>query len=66
MPEWVKDDKEFLRKYPISEELHDEWREWAMNYCSKKTGLKGAMLKKSFSWLYLDIAPCVRFNENKE
>jgi hypothetical protein len=58
-PKLIKTPK-WYKKYAVTQELHDEWYEWAINeickchHCSKK------FAKRNFAFDYLNAAPNVK------
>jgi hypothetical protein len=57
-PELIKT-PDWFRKYEVSQELHDEWYEWAIDILSKAYHTSKANTKKQFCYLYLNLAPSV-------
>lgn len=49
-PDWFK-------LYPVTQEQHDEWYEWAINYLVKEHRLSKKYIKSRFCFDYLNCAP---------
>ena len=65
--EWLKENEpeliqsiDWYKKYAVSQELHDEWYEWAIKEIMKhyKRGRKWA--ERSFVFPYLNCSPSVK------
>lgn len=49
-PDWFK-------LYPVTQEQHDEWEKWAINYIATKTKYSKSYIKNHWGFVYLDCAP---------
>lgn len=52
--------KDFYSKYPVTQELHDEWNDWAIEYCRKKLKCSKRYVERGFWSLYLNLSPSVK------
>jgi hypothetical protein len=52
--------KDFYSKYPVTQELHDEWVEWAKDYIKAKLKCSKKYLERGWGWVYLQIAPAIK------
>lgn len=57
-PELIKT-PEWYKKYAVSQELHDEWYEWAIDTISKTLMISKKSARRDFVWEYLNLAPSV-------
>lgn len=58
-PDWYK-------KYAVTEEQHDEWYNWAIDYMSKYYKMSKKMTKKRFCFDYLNCSPTVKKESTEE
>jgi hypothetical protein len=63
-PEWGDHNPEytshiFYDAYPVTQEQHDEWCEWAKKEVKKYFKLSKIGLNKSFGFIYLNTSPKV-------
>ena len=58
-PELIKT-SDWYKKYPTSQELHDEWYKWAIKELSKNTGLSQRFCRRSFAFDYLNCSPTIK------
>jgi hypothetical protein len=63
-PEWEvnphEHTREFLNKYKVTQEQHDQWEEWAKAYCKKVTKCTKSYLNRAWGLTYLNVAPMIR------
>jgi len=59
-PEWQENSREFYQAYPVTQEQHDEWYEWAIQTVMKEYRMGRKRAKKEFCFPYLDLAPNVK------
>lgn len=63
-PEWEKDpekySRDFREKYAVTQQQHDEWEEWAKEYCRKKLRLTKRALIRGWWSIYLNTAPMIK------
>jgi hypothetical protein len=55
---------DWFKAFPVTQEQHDEWYEWAIGVLSKERRIGKKVLRKLFTLDYLDAAPYVSQNEN--
>jgi len=58
-PKEFLENPDWFKSYPVTQEQHDEWVEWAEEYLRKTTGLSKKLLQRSWGMVYLDCAPYV-------
>ena len=58
-PELIKTPA-WYKKYEVSQELHDEWYEWAVQTIMNHYHWKRDVARKEFCFAYLNIAPSVK------
>lgn len=58
-PELIKT-PDWYKKYEVSQELHDEWYEWAIDTIAKSRRASKKYVKKLFAFDYLNLAPSVK------
>lgn len=63
--EYDKEEYDFLKKYAVTQEQHDEWAEWFENFLMKKTKMSIKNVKRNSWGIYLDAAPMVKENKNE-
>lgn len=67
-PDWEKDPqahtKEFYDMHKVTQEQHDEWREWAITALAKERRLSKRYIKMGFWVLDLNAAPSI--DDNRE
>ena len=52
--------REFYQTYPVTQEQHDEWKEWMEKRVAKVTGL-GIRYTRKHSWgIYLNTSPSIK------
>ena len=67
-PEWDMDNFDshiFYEEYQVTQEQHDEWREWLVKRLMKEYKLPRKAVEKSLWSIYLNSAPMVK-NKNNE
>jgi len=52
LPSWFK-------LFPVTQEQHDDWYEWAIEYVAKKLKCSKKVAKYRFAFAYLNCAPYV-------
>jgi hypothetical protein len=52
-PDWYK-------KYAVSQELHDEWYEWAISELAKNLRASKKSVKRWFAFDYLNCSPSIK------
>ena len=58
--------REFYSLYPVTEEQHDEWCEWAKEEIRKVTGYKKSYIEKHWWPIYLNTSPSIKNTDNEE
>lgn len=61
-PKLTKTSKWF-KKYEVTQEQHDDWENWCLNYVKKITKLPKKTIKRMWWKLYLTYAPSVKNNK---
>jgi len=62
-PEFVKT-PHWYTKYAVTQEQHDEWYNWAINYMSKYYKMPKQYIKRNFGFDYLNCSPAVLKTNN--
>jgi len=57
-PELIKT-PEWYKKYPVTQQQHDEWYNWAIGHITKHYGWSKRYTKRQFMWQYLNLSPTV-------
>lgn len=63
--EGEKDSRIFYARYPVTQEQHDEWYEWAIDTLSKHFKWSKKHTRRMFCIDYLNCAPTIK-KENNE
>jgi hypothetical protein len=50
----------WFKKYPVTQEQHDAWDEWAKKHVQKVTKLSKNLVERSWWSIYLNYAPSVK------
>lgn len=63
-PDWTHDNPDynsqmFYDLFPVTQEQHDEWKDWAFNTFKKHFKLSKVGAERAFSFVYLNCAPKV-------
>lgn len=58
-PELVKSPTWF-QNYPVTQEQHDDWVQWAIKSISKDQKLSKKYVSRNWQLIYLDTAPTVK------
>lgn len=58
-PKEVLGDPTWFKLYPVTQEQHDEWMDWAKKYVKGILKLKGKQFDYNWGMIYLDSAPSV-------
>lgn len=58
-PELIKT-SDWFNKYAVSQELHDEWYDWAIDTIAKSKRLSKKYVKKAFWMDYLNCSPSIK------
>lgn len=53
----------WFTKYPVTQEIHDEWYDWAIKEVQKRYRCSKKYAKRSFCFMYLNTAPDIIKNE---
>ena len=56
---WI-DSKEFYDRYAVTQEQHDEWREWMIKTIVKESKLPRNYVERSASLIYLNCSPNIK------
>ena len=61
-PQWKDSSysREFYEAYPVTQEQHDEWYEWAIERLMKHYKISKKRAKKDFSFPYLNVSPLIK------
>jgi len=59
----LKESRDFYDKFPVTEEQHDEWYEWAIDFLSKYFRCGKKRMRKMFVFDYLNCAPKIKKNK---
>ena len=57
---------EWFKKYPCTQEQHDEWYDWAIGEVMKKYKFTKKRAKYNFCFIYLNVSPYVKENEKSK
>ena len=57
-PELIKT-SDWYKKYAVSQELHDEWYDWAIGEICKWKRCSRKYAKKNFAFEYLNLSPSI-------
>ena len=58
-PEWEENSRPFYAKYPVTDEQHDEWREWLIKSLMKENRRGRKWVERGLWVIYLNTAPMV-------
>lgn len=58
-PKEVLEDPSWFKLYPVTQEQHDEWMDWAKKYVKSILKLKGKQFDWNWGMIYLDSSPSV-------
>jgi len=58
-PELIKSSDWYL-KYSVSQELHDEWYEWAIKELMKNNRMSRKFITRNFAMDYLNCSPTIK------
>jgi hypothetical protein len=50
----------WYKKYPVTQEQHDEWHEWALGVLMNKFKCGRKKAERGFSFTYLNVAPTIK------
>lgn len=64
-PKYKDDNLQFYKDYSVTQEQHDQWEKWAKKYTKKVTGIKGKLFDRSWGFLYLNVSPSIKTNDEK-
>lgn len=53
------DSHDFYKRYPVTQEQHDEWYAWALDIFAKTYKYKKSYVKTAFAFIYLNTSPSV-------
>ena len=59
-PKEVLSSPDWFKLYPVTQEQHDEWKEWAIQEVAKAKHLPVKYVRSKFAFTYLDTAPNVK------
>lgn len=62
---WTNE-KEFYDRYPVTQEQHDEWREWMYATLTKETKLPRKYVERSGSFIYLNCSPKIKKDDRPD
>jgi hypothetical protein len=63
-PEEIKSPKWF-DLFPVTQEQHDEWYDWAIALIAKRTRMSKKYAQKAFVFEYLNTAPNIKEDEKQ-
>lgn len=58
-PELVKRSEWFLH-YPVTQQQHDEWYDWAVSKLGKNLRMSKIQVKRYFQMDYLNVSPAIK------
>ena len=58
-PELIKT-PDWYKKYAVTEEQHDEWYEWAIDYMAKYYRMSKKNTRRNFVFDYLNCSPSIK------
>jgi hypothetical protein len=68
--QWLRDNESELvktpawyKKYAVTQEQHDEWYDWAIDYMAKYYRRSKKQVKRDFCFEYLNCSPSVKKDE---
>ena len=60
VPEELRKSVDFYRTYPVSQELYDEWSDWAFKYIKEKLRCSKRYIKLGWWDIEFTLAPMVK------
>jgi len=52
--------RDFYARYPVTQEQHDEWREWLLQTIMKHYRMKRKVAERNIALIYLNTSPLVK------
>jgi hypothetical protein len=54
------DSRDFYARYPVTQEQHDEWREWLVKTIMKHYRMRRKVAERNIGLIYLNTSPIVK------